>query len=336
MDTILENSLILQGNQIRYYVPQGSGRKGGGTRGKVKEFSRGARHRLMVLLSSLDYAALALLNWRMHFITLTTPPEYWSDELHCYESLRKFLDMLEKVYGVHATVIKKERGEKSGMLHYHIVTFGPSLKGCQKAFRRKWTKHLGYTKGEVIVDLSAETNDPKRISKYIAKYVTKVVYTNAPSVVPSSETRLHEASGEGGTGCASLSNAHNVDSETVEDEQSTKYGAYTGTRWWWVRGKEKLPLGEEIEIDLDDPRLVKRIANRVRRSFRRLRKAQQYKAIMKEYPSRPIADQMLKAWCKTYAFTFMKTGAGYMFMADSDVLDRLIMNAILQEECVQP
>lgn len=270
--------LIVQGDKLRLKrcIPE---RIGGGTRGVIKQDgkSRGVRRREASELASWDWEWIDL-NCVCRFVTLTTPPVCWGDNKRVYKALRAVEKDLRKRYGF--GLVSKERGERSGMLHYHaLVCFprgashpwnvqkaGPSqTKAGQGELAALWSRALGFPHDCIRVEVK-EVGSVEGCRKYLNKYITKTAY----SAINESEVPLQDSSAPGGQGSngadesgggsSSLFNAHNGTSEI----DST----HNGNRWWYLVNKSMVPYAEKHQFELTADGI--KWAYKVRRVMRRL------------------------------------------------------------------
>lgn len=171
--------MVVQGGTLRLSYPQPP-RQVSCVRGQVKTFSAASRRRLMQKFASTDWEALVQAGTPIIFMTLTTSREYWTDELRVYKGMRKMERWLKTLDGFQAAIVRKERGSKSGMLHYHIVILGvQDVK--EKLVRQKWSTFLEYSgtrKGGLECDVQ-RTETAQRVCKYLCKYLSKVAYEGA-------------------------------------------------------------------------------------------------------------------------------------------------------------
>lgn len=345
MNTILENSLQLQGNNIQYHEPTGTGRKGGGPRGKVTDFSRYARRNMNRLQTSIDLKEVKRRGDFIEFISPTLPQECWPNERGAYMALRQHMGWLKDSKGVKSVIWKKEYGEKNGSLHYHLEVYGPRLYEIKEELQKHWTEcvknHCGYNKGPVIYHVSKDDGrDPEIRQKYIGKYTSKFTYKNAPSEVPvAGDSATAEDTETGSTDARTLFKAHSVGEEPPEvagkEAKAESTGDYTGSSFWGVWGRKDLPMAQIVVHKTISWDINRRIAMQVRRDFMKLYKAWKYKALLKEHNSRDLAKQHLKWWMKTRSYTFLKSGKGYMLMGDNNELQRIFDNVCQQERCVR-
>jgi len=341
METILENSLTLQGTTIKYSEPVGARRKGGGIRGKITHISDASRRNLMNKFAVIDWDAVAASGHKVNFITLTTPPEYWSKGPLVYEAHRKFEDYLDKCLDIKGHYSRKEIGEKSGMLHYHFITLGRDLRKIEDLLRRKWTEYLAYEgENDVIVDVDKRDSDnPGVIGKYICKYMGKAAYEGREQTAEpdaggdTSPEGASATSGEAETGAPTLSKAHNVENDG--DGTISKY--YNGNRWWYERGAKNIPKHSKITIKVESYKDLQRLAKRIRRIFRKWRKVKQLAKYQRENPlfiRHGIPERLLSRWVKTPAYRFMNKPGGFSLIANEQEMIQILKAAVHMENCV--
>lgn len=304
---------------------EGGGQKGGGLRGRVTGMSDASRRRFMGKFASLDFEYLASRSIPIHFLTLTTPVEYWSQGREVYKALRRFRDRLEYCYGSKGYLgafVRREYGGKRGMLHYH-----PIVIGCESLphawVESTWSECLRYD-GKVRVDVQ-RPESAERVAKYLCKYVSKVGYEGKLEG-PKAPAEVCVAGSAGALGAAPLSKAHNVGNEGQ---------GYTGGRWWYIWGKDTLPWGESI-IFVGE--FGKAIAKRVRRIFRRwlveqtrsrLRRSAELLVmdIGKIFTDRMSVRQLAKI--TPFAEYLRRGGGGYTLFVSPELLQQMVDAACL-------
>jgi hypothetical protein len=79
--------------------PSSPRRLGGGTRDRVRGFSRASRRNLLLRLASINRRAFRAFKGRMLFVTLTYPHEYPEDPVACKGHLNAFRKRLQREYG---------------------------------------------------------------------------------------------------------------------------------------------------------------------------------------------------------------------------------------------
>lgn len=303
----------VQGGRFSFHRPCGSaGRKGGGIRGTVREFSRGSRRRLMSRFASLDWRFLISQQRPILFLTLTTPSEYWTEDLRVYVALKAFRTALCARYEGVSVIWRKERGSKSGALHYHLVVFG--VKRIPASWLRAvWTEKLGYCR-PVRVHIE-RPEKPEKVARYVSKYCSKAAYQGADTAYggePPGGTRKPLAR-------LSLSKAHNG--------EIASYNGFTGGRFWGVWGVKSLPVGTVDEIDQE----IFSSASRCRRLFRRLLRSRILASFKRKHPAfvnRPDFDRLFKRYLRELPkMRFLKTGGGFTVFCDPDIIDRVLDSA---------
>jgi len=252
-----ESGVEWQAGRLTFKKCSGKGgHKGGGIRGRVTVMSSESRRRLMGKFASIDFVALAASKTPIHFVTLTTPMEYWTRQKDVYLAVRRFREWMQYNYshrGYLGGFCRRELGGKRGMLHYHLILFGCDSLAAS-AVSKAWSAALRYD-GRVRVDVQ-HPESAVRVGKYLSKYCSKVGYEGKTSA-PEGATNTLVGAGSPSGADAPLSKAHNG---------GNTYESYTGGRWWYVWGEENLPWGESMTFTGD---FGKALGNRVRRIFRR-------------------------------------------------------------------
>ena len=104
-----------------------SKRLGGGTRDKVRGFSRESRRNLLRRLASINRAAFKAFKGRLISITLTYPHEYPEDPEVCKNHLKALRRRLQRKFGEFAGFWRMGI-QKRGAFHFHLLLFvGPSV-----------------------------------------------------------------------------------------------------------------------------------------------------------------------------------------------------------------
>jgi hypothetical protein len=104
-----------------------SKRLGGGTRDKVRGFSRASRRNLLLRLASINRRAFRAFKGRMIFVTLTYPREYPEDPELCKSHLKALRKRLQREFEPFAAFWRMGI-QKRGAWHFHLLLFvGPSL-----------------------------------------------------------------------------------------------------------------------------------------------------------------------------------------------------------------
>jgi hypothetical protein len=104
-----------------------SKRLGGGTRDKVRGFSKASRRNLLRRLASINRSAFRGFKGRMIFVTLTYPGEYSDDPVLCKRHLKAFRKRLQREFEPFAAFWRLGIQQR-GAWHFHLLLFvGPSL-----------------------------------------------------------------------------------------------------------------------------------------------------------------------------------------------------------------
>jgi hypothetical protein len=102
-------------------------RLGGGTRDRVRGFSRASRTNLLRRLASINRSAFKAFKGRMVFVTLTYPHEYPEDPEVCKRHLKALRRRLQRKVGEFAGFWRMGI-QKRGAWHFHLLLFvGPSI-----------------------------------------------------------------------------------------------------------------------------------------------------------------------------------------------------------------
>jgi hypothetical protein len=102
-------------------------RLGGGTRDKVRGFSRASRRNLLLRLASINRGAFKAFKGRMIFVTLTYPHEYPDDPERCKSHLKALRKRLQREYKSFAAFWRLGIQQR-GAWHFHLLLFvGPSI-----------------------------------------------------------------------------------------------------------------------------------------------------------------------------------------------------------------
>lgn len=307
---------MLRSFEVKGSSPSSSSQKQSSPRrGRVSDFSRKSRRRLMNQAASLDYERLESENIQVLFITLTTSRDQWEDERRLVLALRKFRSFLGEQEGYLGAIVKKERGEKNGALHVHLMVFGTAFIPVN-LMRYAWSKAM---ESEKPLRVGIErARSAREISCYLSKYVSKVGYegkgqeteteieagTDAAGT-PAGELAVHDGSPDAPAPCEgtgngnleyglTLSKGHNLQGKAKET-----YKGYTGSRWWWVWNRESLPIGATCEVEHPELQAVAKSVRRVmRRWFQRqadLSEIRKFDRYYRENPQ-PVRGKMLQEW----------------------------------------
>ena len=315
----------------------------GGIRGVIREMSNYARRRMMQVFASVNWAAVAAAESPILFLTLTTSPEYWARPRFVRRALRRFHDAFNAYQGgLVCAFVRKERGRKNGMLHYHLITIG--VEYCE-AFREwleaTWARCL---ESERVIRVDVQTvHTPGRVMKYLAKYCSKAAYEGREA--PEGMGECFEVDADGVcTDAAAPSHSSAVGSEVAAASSLTVCGGDSavssalskvhtgdsdagGGRWWSVWGAEGLPWCEKEIYHGDD---AHKVAVRIRRIFRRWLQQKRREALKKKYPF--LSDGQLRqaevVYRREAPFAWTLYGsAGFILLCTAELLQRMQENA---------
>src|ERR671913_756899 len=102
--------------------------RSGGTRDRVRGFSRESRRNLLVRLASINRRAFRAFKGRMIFVTLTYPRECPQDPVLCKGHLKALRKRLERRYNSFAAIWRMGI-QRRGAWHFHLLLFLGSSVG---------------------------------------------------------------------------------------------------------------------------------------------------------------------------------------------------------------
>jgi hypothetical protein len=156
-----------------------SKRLGGGTRDKVKGFTRASRRNLLLRLASINRRAFRAFKGRMIFVTLTYPREYPEYPERCKRHLKALRKRLERRYKSFAAFWRLGI-QRRGAWHFHLLLFvGPSI-GSVDELRRfissSWYEVTGkVSEGHLRTGTHVEpVKRWKEATSYVERYLAKV------------------------------------------------------------------------------------------------------------------------------------------------------------------
>lgn len=146
-------------------------------RGKVKNFSRQSRSRLMQRAAAVNVRDMAHLPV---LLTLTYPKDYPDDPAVYKRHLDRFHVAYQRGYGKVGTIWKLEF-QKRGAAHFHLMPYFPDGTAHTFAFRQ-WCKRTWYrivgSGDEKHLDQGAQITkiqSVRGVQSYMSKYVAKPV-----------------------------------------------------------------------------------------------------------------------------------------------------------------
>jgi hypothetical protein len=155
-----------------------SKRLGGGTRDRVRGFSRTSRMNLLRRLASINRSAFKSFRGRMIFMTLTYPHVYPDDPELCKNHLKALRKRLQREYGSFAAFWRLGVQQR-GAWHFHLLLFvGPSI-GSVGELRRfissSWYEVTGkVSEGHLRAGTRVETiRKWKEATSYVERYMAK-------------------------------------------------------------------------------------------------------------------------------------------------------------------
>src|ERR671913_768372 len=155
-----------------------SKRLGGGTRSKVRGFSRTSRTNLLRRLASINRTAFKGFRGRMIFVTLTYPKQYPEDPELCKRHLKALRKRLQREFGTFAAFWRLGI-QLRGAWHFHLLLFmGPSIRSMGELRRfisSSWYEVTGrVSEGHLRAGTRVEAVKRwKQVTSYVERYMAK-------------------------------------------------------------------------------------------------------------------------------------------------------------------
>jgi len=155
-----------------------SKRLGGGTRDKVRGFSRESRTNLLRRLASINRRAFRTFKGRMIFVSLTYPHEYPEDPEVCKNHLKALRRRLQRKFCEFAGFWRMGI-QKRGAWHFHLLLFVGSSLGSIGELRRfissSWYEVTGkVSEGHLRAGTRVEAVKRwKQATSYVERYMAK-------------------------------------------------------------------------------------------------------------------------------------------------------------------
>jgi hypothetical protein len=153
-------------------------RRGGGSRERIRGFSRTSRRNLLRRLASINRRAFRAFKGRMIFVTLTYPHEYPEDPEVCKNHLRALRKRLQRKCGDFSAFWRMGIQQR-GAWHFHLLLFvGPSV-GSVGELRRfissSWYEVTGkVSEGHLRAGTRVEAIKRwKEATSYVERYMAK-------------------------------------------------------------------------------------------------------------------------------------------------------------------
>jgi hypothetical protein len=152
--------------------------RGGGTRDKVRGFSRASRRNLLLRLACINRTAFKTFSGRMIFVTLTYPHEYPEDPDLCKNHLKALRRRLQRKFGPFAAFWRLGIQQR-GAWHFHLLLFvGPSFGPIGKLRRfisTSWYEVTGKdSEGHLRAGTRVEAVKKwKEATSYVERYMAK-------------------------------------------------------------------------------------------------------------------------------------------------------------------
>jgi hypothetical protein len=152
--------------------------RGGGTRDKVRGFSRGSRRNLLLRLASINRSAFRAFKGRMIFVTLTYPKQYPEDPELCKRHLKALRKRLQREFGTFAAFWRLGI-QKRGAWHFHLLlsvgpSFGP-VRELRRLISSSWYEVTGkVSEGHLCAGTRVEAVKKwKQATSYVEHYMAK-------------------------------------------------------------------------------------------------------------------------------------------------------------------
>jgi hypothetical protein len=153
-------------------------RLGGGSRDRVRGFSRASRRNLLRRLASINRSAFRAFKGRIIFVTLTYPCEYPKDSQLCKRHLKALRKRLQREFGPFPAFWRLGI-QKRGAWHFHLLLFvGPSI-GSVGELRRfvssSWYEIAGkISEGHLHAGTRVEVVKRwRQATSYVERYMAK-------------------------------------------------------------------------------------------------------------------------------------------------------------------
>ena len=153
-------------------------RLGGGTRDRVRGFSRASRWNLLRRLASINRDTFRAFKGRMIFVTLTYPHEYPDDPELCKRHLKALRKRLQREYKSFAAFWRMGI-QRRGAWHFHLLLFvGPSfgpIDELRRFISSSWYEVTGkVSEGHLHAGTRVEAVKRwKQATSYVERYMAK-------------------------------------------------------------------------------------------------------------------------------------------------------------------
>jgi hypothetical protein len=152
--------------------------RGGGTRDRVRGFSRTSRRNLLRRLASINRRAFKSFRGRMIFVTLTYPHEYPEDPELCKRHLKALRKRLQRKFGDFAGFWRLGIQKRTAW-HFHLLLFVGTSFGTVVELRRFisscWYEITGkVSEGHLRAGTRVEAVKKwKQVTSYVERYMAK-------------------------------------------------------------------------------------------------------------------------------------------------------------------
>ena len=218
------------GNLLSVTIPSNRPTLGGGKRGKVYGFSRNSRKRMLRLVNSINRTKVEPR--QALFVTLTYPAVWPSDPKVWAAHLQAFRMRLERRWGIHAVIWKKEP-QRRGAPHFHLLLLCDVKTAAQVRIFRRWCSAAWYEvvgSGDAKHFRAGTQVETVRSWRGVVSYAAKYLGKESPGFV----------------------------------DQETGEVLATG-RWWGVWNADRLPVElKAIEVSYKAAYRLRRVVLRLR------------------------------------------------------------------------
>lgn len=166
--------VLPQGAIARVKRPGAAGRLGSGKRGEVRGMSAASRRRLQELLLAVDVGAVAApvkrARWSKAFL-VTLTHEFLPERLVVKAQLKAWRKRLEYYLPPFSAIWVLEMQDR-GVPHFHVLVIFEHLVSwavMAKVCRKSWVEITGAK----VVDVQSVYGDGPKLTRYLAKYLTK-------------------------------------------------------------------------------------------------------------------------------------------------------------------
>lgn len=223
-------------------------------RGKVTQFSRKSRKRMLETIARLDRRKVSWGRHRPKFITLTYE-ENMTDHQKAKRDLKVFVERMQERYPEFACLWRKEQQER-GAIHFHLMVFGtPWLlihtDNSGMGWQQHWNEVCGNSpdnKNSFDIEVIDSMNG---VAYYVAKYMAKSDNDDQPAVEQvENKDRIAEEKQHVNADGEKVCYSHYGQQCSFVMPPATcpvglsivhKFSQVSTGRWWGVYGRKHMP-----------------------------------------------------------------------------------------------